>query len=138
MMQWTDVTAPPKERILRQFAGVWLVFFAGAAIWRAAHARADARAIAFVLLALVIGGLGLWRPRTIRYAYTAAMIAAFPIGWITSKVVLAAFFFVVFTGVGWAFRLMGRDHLRIRPSNPDSFWIEKPSPPKAESYFRQF
>ena len=35
-MQWSDVIAPPSPKKLRQFAGLWLVFFAALGVWRAA------------------------------------------------------------------------------------------------------
>ena len=31
-MNWSDVTKPPSNRMLRQFAGLWIVFFGGFAL----------------------------------------------------------------------------------------------------------
>jgi len=38
-MQWTDVTARPPERTLRQFAALWLIFFVSLGLWRWLHGR---------------------------------------------------------------------------------------------------
>ena len=34
-MQWSDIQFDPPRKTLRQFAGLWLVFFGGMAIWQA-------------------------------------------------------------------------------------------------------
>ena len=33
-MQWSDIQFHPPIKTLRQFAGLWLVFFGGLAIWQ--------------------------------------------------------------------------------------------------------
>ena len=32
-MRWSDIQFDPPRKMLRQFAGLWLVFFGGMAIW---------------------------------------------------------------------------------------------------------
>ena len=64
------------------------------------------------------------------------MIAAFPIGWTVSKIVLGAVFLLVFTPVALVFRLTGRDALQLRRGSGRSYWTGKPAP-SVESYFRQ-
>ena len=34
-MQWSDIPFHPDRKTLRQFAGLWLVFFGGMALWQA-------------------------------------------------------------------------------------------------------
>ena len=34
-MQWSDIPFHPPRKTLRQFAGLWLVFFGGMALWQA-------------------------------------------------------------------------------------------------------
>ena len=34
-MQWSDIPFDPSRKTLRQFAGLWLVFFGGMALWQA-------------------------------------------------------------------------------------------------------
>ena len=137
-MQWSEVVAPPSFKKLRQFGGLWLVFFTALGVWRAAHGHSGLAGPGLVALGIVVGGLGLLRPAAIRPIYTGWMIAAFPIGWTISKVMLAGLFYLVFTPVAVVFRLMGRDALRLRRREAvASYWSEHP---KADipDYFRQF
>ena len=137
-MQWSDVTAAPSRKMLRQFAGLWLVVFGGLAAWRAWQGQADGWSLALAIGALVVGGIGLVRPMAIRFIFTGWMIAAFPIGWTISRVVLAATFYALFTPVAFIFRLMGRDALRLRRGDPQSYWLAQSRPGTPDTYFRQF
>src|SRR5438874_1993707 len=137
-MQWTDVIAAPSAKKLRQFAGLWIVFFTALAAWRVAHGQHGAGVAALAVVGIVIGGLGLIRPPAIRSVYTGWMIAAFPIGWTVSRVMLAALFFVVFTPVAAIFRSMRRDALRLRRHDHlSTYWTDQPTA-DIRSYFRQF
>ena len=66
------------------------------------------------------------------------MIAVFPIGWTISRLMLAALFYLVFTPVGFGFRLIRRDALRRRQSEAPSLWARKAGATSADQYFRQF
>jgi Saxitoxin biosynthesis operon protein SxtJ len=136
-MNWTDATATPSLRTLRQFAGLFLVFFVSLAAWRAWHGVVDTRTDALAVLGLMIGGLGLMHPPSIRLVYTGWMIAAFPIGWTVSRLMLAVLFYVVFTPVALVFRLMGRDALRLRRRQAGSYWTARPAAGNVKEYFRQ-
>jgi hypothetical protein len=138
-MQWSDISFQPSSRTLRQFAAFWLVFFGGLAGWHLF--RHENSALAFVLgaLALAVGLPGLVRPHAVRLVYLGSMIAAFPLGWILSRIVLAVLFYGVFTPLALAFRFAGRDALglRRRPER-SSYWTPKPMPDEPQRYFRQF
>jgi hypothetical protein len=136
-MNWSDVVAPPKPKVLRQFAGLWLVFFVGIAAWRAWHGQTGVRTDMVGLVGLVVGLGGLAVPAAVRYVYTAWMIAAFPIGWTVSRVVLGAVFYAIFTPVAWIFKAIGRDVLVIRRRRVASYWTAKARASNAEEYFRQ-
>ena len=137
-MNWSDVIARPKPKVLRQFAGLWLVFFLALAGLRVLRGHADEWAVALVALALFVGILGLVRPGAVRFIYSGWMIAAFPIGWTVSQLMLVVLFYGVFTPVGLIFRLMRRDALGLRRRTATSYWAVKPRAPQAEDYFRQF
>ena len=137
-MQWSDVTATPPPKMLRQFAGLWLVVFVGLAAWRAWHGQTDGWTWGLGAAGLVVGLLGLVQPLAVRWVFTGWMIAAFPIGWTVSRVVLAAMYYLIFTPVGLVFRLMGRDPLHLRARRGPSYWTAKPAPGEGDSYFRQF
>jgi hypothetical protein len=137
-MNWTDVTRKPEPKLLRQFAGLWLLVFGGLAIWRAWSSSVDAWVIAIGMAAATIGGLGLAWPASVRYVYTGWMIAAFPIGWTVSQVVLAVVFFMVMTPIAFVMRLAGHDALARRRQPAASYWTTKPGPVGSTDYLRQY
>ncbi len=136
-MRWSDVTAAPSEKTLRQFAGLCLLFFVGLAGWRAWHGQPGAWTTTLAVIGFGIGGVGLVRPAVIRWIYTGWMMAAFPIGWTVFRVVLAVMFYGILTPVGAAMRLARRDVLSVRRRDARSYWTPKPSPETSASYFRQ-
>ncbi|HWD92018.1 MAG TPA: hypothetical protein VG938_06680 [Verrucomicrobiae bacterium] len=128
----------PTARVLRQFAGAWLVFFLALAAnqtWRRGHVPAG---IALGIVAL-IGIVGLIQPKSMRLLFIAASAAAFPIGWLVSQIMLLLMFYGVMTPVAFFWRLRGRDTLQLR-AKPDqsSFWIDRQEEPKPERYLKQF
>jgi hypothetical protein len=137
-MQWSDVTAPPSERTLRQFAGLCLIISVSVGTWQAWHQRA-ALGGALIALGVGVGGLGWARPAAIRWLFAGWMIAAFPVGWTISQVMLAGLFYAMFTPVAVAFRLVKRDALRLRRRDRvQSYWTPKPGAAEVRDYFRQF
>jgi hypothetical protein len=138
IMQWSDVIKPPPDRMLRQFAGLSLVIFGGIAAWRWYSGVVDGWTMGWAAAALLIGGIGLVAPRAIRPIYQGWMVVAFPIGWTVSKVVLGAMLYLVFTPVALAFRLLGRDALKLRPKQAASYWEPKATAKSGEEYLRQF
>jgi hypothetical protein len=138
-MQWSDIPFDPPRKTLRQFAGLWLAFFGGMALWQALVKGRPALGFSIAGLALVVGLAGLTRPEWVRLIYVGWMVLAFPIGWTVSQVMLALMFFGLFTPIGLVFRLIGRDALqRTRPSGRESYWDPKPAPADLRRYFKQF
>ena len=137
-MQWSEVVKPPPQKMLRQFAGLFLVFFLGLAGWRVWRGHADQWAVALAVLAIGVGVVGLVRPSAVRYIYTGWMVVAFPIGWTISRVALAIVFYGVITPVALFFLMTGRDELRLRRGERQtSYWRPKPGPEDVREYFRQ-
>jgi hypothetical protein len=139
-MQWSDISFAPSVKTLRQFAVLWLIFFAGQGCWQAfAH---DRWLLAALLLgiAAVVGCLGIARPALMRPLYVGWMLLAFPIGWAVSRLVLGFCFYGVFTPLGVLFRMAGRDILRRRFTGAalTTYWTTKPAATDVRSYFRQF
>jgi len=85
-----------------------------------------------------VGLVGLVRPDAIRYVYTGWMIAAFPIGWTISRLIVTLLFYVVFAPFALVFRLLGRDALRLHRRAPTTYWIETKGGEPPESYYVQF
>ncbi len=139
-MQWSDVTAAPPSRVLRQFAVLCCVVALVIAGRRAWHGQVDLWTWAIVGTGMAIALAGLLRPMLVRGVYTAAMIVAFPIGWTVTRVILMAVFYLMFTPLALVFRLMGRDELQLkRPAGDrESYWERRRPAPAARDYFRQF
>jgi hypothetical protein len=135
-MQWADIVTPPTEKTLRQFAGLWLVVFGSMGAWRLWHGSTS-WGIALTILAVVVGLAGLAWPRAVRFLFTGWMIAAFPIGWVVSQLMLAALFFGMFTPIALLFKAIRRDALRLRRTAPESYYIEKAGS-DVKGYFHQF
>ncbi len=77
--------------------------------------------------------------RLTRMIYVCLVAVTFPIGLVVSFTLLMAFYFLLFTPLGFIFRLMGRDPLR-RKFDPtaDSYWLQRNTPENPERYFQQF
>lgn len=137
-MQWSDVPRDPSRATLRQFAGLCLLCF-GLAAWRC-HARGQTD-FACVLAALAVGlGLpGLVFPRLLRHVFVGWMMAVFPIGFVVSRVVLAALYYGCFTPLALIFRLIGRDALGLkRAPQAVSYWRAKPQADDPSRYLQPF
>lgn len=90
------------------------------------------------MIGAVVGGLGLARPSAIRPVYTGWMVAAFPIGWTMSRLMIGGVFVFVFTPVAMLFKLMGRDALRLAHRREvTTYWTPRESA-RPLDYFRQF
>lgn len=137
-MLWSDIQFDPRK-VLLQFAGLWLLFFGGLALWEILWRGRTDFGEGLALLAVTIGSMGLIRPEWIRYIYVGWMILAFPIGWMMSQIILLAMFFGLFTPIGLIFRLFRRDTLQqIRRPELESYWEPKPEPTDLRRYFKQF
>jgi hypothetical protein len=87
---------------------------------------------------LIVAGLVV--PRGLRLIYLAWMSLAVVLGFIVSHVLLAVFFYLVITPVGWVARIFGNDFLGLKlDPQAKSYWL--PCDPKKKSaadYERQF
>ena len=137
-MQWSDLPVKPSPRLLRQFAGLWIVFFGGLAVWHEL-AHGETR-LAFVLgaVAITIGPAGLVWPSFIRPLFVGWLVLAFPIGWVVSRVLLVALFLLI-TPVAMFFRVRGYDELKLRRrQGVTTYWTPKVRTTDVRSYLRQF
>jgi hypothetical protein len=91
-MQWSDIPLAPPNRLLRQFAVLWIVFLTGLACWHGFFRDRHALAIALAALAFTVGPLGLWKPQPIRWIFVGLIVVTFPIGWLVSRFVLACLY----------------------------------------------
>ena len=134
-----DINFHPAERILRQFAAACLVVFSALAANQWLMRDNPRIAATFLVVGLMVGGIGLMRPRAVRWLFVASTIAAFPIGWVVSQVMLIVLFVGVITPVALLFRLQGRDRLSRKPtSGRSSYWKPKATTEDIARYLRQY
>lgn len=131
------INSHPSGRDLRLFSLLWLIFLSvlGAI---AQHRGSAQAAIIWWSVAAAVAIPGLIAPRSVRLVYLAATYAAFPIGYVVSALVLAAFYFLVLTPVGLVLRLVRRDPLDRRfDRGRSTYWERRDAAPPVSSYFRQ-
>ena len=89
-------------------------------------------------LGLAFGIIAFLKPAFLKYAFIAMTIAAYPIGFVISEIVVLLIYFLVFVPIGLVFRVMGRDALQ-REIDPQAktYWETKDEVQDVESYFRQ-
>jgi hypothetical protein len=124
----------------RQLAGVLLPGLFGAT-GGAVLAGVRLQLVLAILGAAALGGaLATWSSAAIgRRIYVGWMIAALPLGWSVSHLVLAAVYFLVLTPIGLVMRAAGRDPLHRRfERQARSYWVKRESKIPMSRYFRQF
>lgn len=138
-MKWSDLPLRPNDRLLRQFAVLWTVFFLGVAAWQYGFHDRTTLAGCVAAAALVVGLPGMAYPAWVRPIFVGWTIATFPIGWVVSHLVLGTFFYGLMTPVALFFRLIGRDELKLRaPAGATTYWTRKPKVSDPGRYFQQF
>jgi len=84
--------------------------------------------------ALIFGAGGAFLYPLMRPVYTVWMLFAFALGWINTRVLLGAFYYLVMTPIGLILRLRGKDVLDEKiDRGASSYWIRrerKPFDPK--------
>jgi hypothetical protein len=138
-MTWSDLPRNPAPKTLRQFAAAWLVVLLALGLHHWLGRGHDRLGPALCLLALGVGGLGLWRPAMVRRLYVISMVLVFPLGWVLSLLLLAVMYYGIITPVAVVFRLRGRD-LLARKAAPgrSSFWVAREKPGDIRRYFKQY
>ena len=138
-MTWSDLPRNPTPKVLRQFAGAWLLFFTAWGLFQWIGKSRPQLGAALILIAVSIGVLGLIAPSSVRWIFVGWMVLGFPIGWVVSLTMLAAMYFLVLAPVAVVFRLLGRDAMtrEIRP-DASTYWSAKDAPEDKSRYFRQY
>jgi len=137
-MRLIEVNWTLTRRQGRQFG--LLLLLAGAAAGGLLLWRGHPGAAVVVWSAAGVGGLAsLAVPAVGLFIYRALMLIALPVGTVVSTAVMLAVYFLVIVPLGLAFRLVGRDELRLRHSgDAATYWERKSLPESKIRYLRQF
>jgi hypothetical protein len=105
------------------------------AIWK----EWGAVSLIILIVAILFAGATLFSPQLLaplnRFWYGLGML----LGKIVSPIVLGLIFFVLITPVSLATRLFGRDELKIKKRNVDSYWVDRlPQGPLPDSFKNQY
>lgn len=127
----------PSRHDLRVFGILCLVFCAGfgALAWLRGSPRL---ACALWAAGGAAGGLALFAPPWLRPVYLAAIYASYPLGLVSSFLLLVFVYYLVLTPLGLMIRLFGHDSLarRFRPGLP-TYWKQREGSKPAHSYLHQ-
>ena len=137
-MNFSDIPRNPDNRMLRQFAGLWMMFFVGMALSEFFRNHNTTAAIGVGALAISVGVPGLIFPRLLKPVFVGWMIVVFPIGWLVSRIILSLLYFGVFAPVGLMLRMLGHDPLRLKKPDVESYWQEKTQQTSLRRYLKQF
>ena len=125
-------------KTLRQFGLLCMALAGAMSILSFTRGHAAAATWMFAALAVILGLLGILKPRALRPLFVAAICIAFPIGWLVSHALLAIVFFGLVTPAAFIFRLIGRDRLRLKSWDAGSLWLPRTGSSESRRYFRQF
>lgn len=139
-MAMLEINWQPSRRELRQFAGVWFPLACGVLCWfvyRATHAWQWPAVLGVVAVALSIVAYAV--PAVALRLYVGWMVAAFPIGWTVSHILMGIIFYFLITPMGLLMRCFGRDAMgkKFDPAS-STYWVARTAPRDKQQYFRQY
>jgi hypothetical protein len=138
-MSLVEINKNPSPRELRWFGLIMLAF--GGFVSAILYARFRWPVGSWIPLAAgsVLAAVYYVVPAARRPMYLGWMYAFLPLGMLTSFLLLAVIYFMIFTPIGLVMRLVGRERV---PKGFDrqaaSYWVKRPAARPPDSYFRQF
>jgi len=78
------------------------------------------------VIALILLILGFLAPHRIRAVYKGWMALSLLLGFLTSHIILAIMYYIVFTSIGFTLRFLGKDPLNKKVVlNEKSYWVKR-------------
>ncbi len=137
-MKFSDIPLDPTSRMLRQFAGAWLVLFVVLAGYRHFKEQNGMGALVFLGFAQ-LGMMGLIAPVSVRWLFIGVTVVTFPIGVVMANILMAVTYYLIMTPIGLAMRLSGRDALRLNMSGHcPSHWQSCERDTDPNRYLKQY
>ena len=133
-----EINWNPTRKELWQFAGMWLVFFSALGAWWWWDGSVTVAKWLWIA-AVAVGVPGLIFPALMRPIYVGWMVAAFPIGWTVSHLMLGTMYYLILTPVGALLRAFGNDPMHRKfDRDAKTYWVEHRTGDDPGTYFRQF
>lgn len=128
------------RRELKMFAALWFPLACAMIcflVYKATGSWPVARNLA--IIGAVLAAVGFFVPLFAHWLYVGWMVAAFPVGWTISHLLMGLIYYAVFTPMGLIMRLCGRDSMG-RKFDPaaDSYWVTHTPPKDKRQYFKQY
>lgn len=127
---------PPSNRSFGFFfAGVFALFSA----YGDYHGASATRVYSWLAAAVVVGLVAVAAPNLLMPINKAWMKLGELMGKVVSPLVLGIIFFMLITPFAFVTRIFGRDELRLKPTNVNSYWVDRiPPGPATDSFRNQF
>lgn len=135
-----EINWQPSQRDLKQFAGIWLplaIAMLGAMLWY----KGGYHTAAMILwgVGAVVSVLSWVFPPVAKAVFVGWMVAAYPIGWTVSHLLMGLIYFGLITPMGLAMRLFGRDAMgRKWHRDATTYWTPHETTTDPKRYFRQY
>lgn len=94
----------------------------------------------FLVLGILLVGLGFTIPAILRYPYMTWMIFSVLLGWVMTKIILGLLFFLVITPIALISRFLGTRYLDMTwHSNYTTYWVRRDKTEQdSEAHERQY
>ena len=138
-MALTELNLNPSKKDLKWFGLMMGLFFGvlGGLCWWKFSAPNAARTL--WVIGTVSTAIYYAVPRIRWWVFAGWMVAAYPIGWVLSHVLLAGVYYLVVTPIGLIMRAVGRDPLQRKfDRDAKTYWVEHRTETDPSRYFRQF
>lgn len=139
-MSLVKLDLKPEAEKLRSFADIALsgsvaLSLLGMAFYSWNHALVEG----LLLFGLLIFLAGKISHRLILPVYQLLILLSFPIGWLISHLLFAAFYYLIIFPIALLFKLAGRDSLRLKiDKKKESYWVNCRKKTEKQRYFQQF
>ncbi len=125
------------KKTLRKFGVTMAIAFSVITLlilWKHRHSIVPTSIVSFTFLILAVAAPGI-----LKWVYIVWMRFAFILGWINTRIILVAMFYLVLTPIGIVMKLFGVDLLQRKRDNRATYWLKREdSPFNAADYQRQF
>lgn len=138
-MSASNINWNPSTKDLRVFAALLIPFCGLVAYWLSARGYGPEIYASVIGLGSVVGLIGLFTPRAIRWIYVGWMLAVTPISVVVTYVIMAIVFFGVFWPIAWMIKTRERDVLKLSfDKQASTYWEPRRQQTDPRRYFRQY